>query len=69
MNSPDKPCPKCGTILKIKGNSKWCQNGCDIFTAVPRGSGFTVKANDSMGQIFAHSDGLRKTPTQGGFEN
>ena len=52
MKPVDQPkdCPKCGLTLRGEYDSRWCQNGCDIFTAVPVGSTFTVRANDSEGQ-------------------
>jgi hypothetical protein len=33
--SDEKPCPKCGEPLKGKPESRYCRNGCDIYTAAP----------------------------------
>lgn len=64
-----KDCPKCGLTLRGEYDSRWCQNGCDILTAAPVGSPFTVQAMDSEGPVFNIGGGLRRNPHSGEYGN
>ena len=63
-NGVKKSCPKCGEPLMTadqEGASLYCRNGCEIYTAMPHGSGFNVR---NVGSVFGpfFGGGIRRSP-------
>jgi hypothetical protein len=60
-----KPCPKCGEPLQEKKESRYCRNGCEIYTAAPQGASYDVHQRDvpaSAGHSKLVAGGIRRVP-------
>lgn len=64
-----KLCPKCDEpLIERKDKSKFCRNGCEIYTAVPRGSAYhdqvVTPKKDKNGNVMTGggSNNLRRFP-------
>lgn len=58
--SNQKECPKCELPLKErKDGSRFCVNGCEIYTAAPHGATFSAQITGDSG---GYSHGQRRNP-------